>query len=312
MRTQFSELEIGQRFHYNIDADGHEPYLYKISDTEAYVEHGSGAGFRENIKPDADVWIWSEPVTLHSHPTEVERAAITMLMGPRGDSPMADHPGLYQFIRAIASDPNEMRDLDRYIWESSVGDYEDGGNEIPLRTICYEAGYICWKQEWDHDNSAFGAILDHQPRGRHPVTAEERRFAGIDDAAARLADSIINYRVAGRPDGDQTHTIHGMGSPLLNITTSLAAAVAEYHQQMLNEAAREKFALHRLLNEATPDDLITQTEAACLLGVTPQAISNMIRVRKLRAYADPDAVPHKPGNRKVSRADVERLRSRKK
>jgi hypothetical protein len=163
-------------------------------------------------------------------PTEIERAALTILMGSRGDHPQADHVGLQCYIRALANDPNEIRSLDLYIWEAVVGEDDD---EVPLRELCRDMGYECWQKRWDHDRDAFGAILNHEPRGRRPATKEERQIALMDDAAARLASAIADYRTAGRPEGDQTHTITGMGAPLLRVTTSLAAAVAEYHSRIV-------------------------------------------------------------------------------
>lgn len=129
----------------------------------------------------------------------------------------------------------------------------------------------------------------------------------IAEASLRLADAIANYRTAGRPDGDQTYTIMGMGAPLLNVTTSLAAAIAEFHANVLNVYAGEQLELESALRGALPDDLITQTEASQIANVSPQAVNNAIRDRRLRAYATPDSIAHKPGDRKVSRADVEKL-----
>jgi len=236
MKTQFSELEIGQRFHYNIDADGHEPYLYKVSETQAFVEHGYHSGLREDIAPDTEVWVWSEPVVLHGEPTEVERAALTILMGGRDYHPRADHVGLHYYIKALASDPDEMRSLDMYIWDTVVSTTIDG--DVPLGQLCDKAGYVHWHEKWDHENSTYSAILNHESRGRQPANDHERYLALLDDAAARLASAIADYRVAGRPVGDQTHTISGMGSSLLSITTSLAAAVAEYHSRIVNAVFR--------------------------------------------------------------------------
>jgi len=306
MKTTFGELKIGERFHYNIDADGHEPYLYKINDTEAYIEHGRRSGLRESVNADENVWTWDEPVEIHPSPTEVERAAITLLM--HRDGPNANHPGLRQYVLALASDQNEMRDLDQFIWEAEI-DWGSGGEytKQPLHQICHELGYICWENEWDRENSAFGAILDHKPTGRRPDTREGRWLAKNDDAALRLADAIANYRIAGRPSGDQTHTISGMGSPLLSVTSSLAAAIGEYHEQMLNVYAGEAQNLEMALRQIMPDDLITQTEAARIANITPQAINNAIRARRLRAYSDVDSVSHRPGDRRVSEADVRQL-----
>lgn len=309
--TTFAELKIGARFHYNIDADGYEPYLYKISDAEGYIEeHGSGSGNRETVKPDKAVWTWSEPVTLHNRPTEIERAALTILLQTH-----QDHVGLHYYIRALATGADEMRDLDRYIWEAGIplNVYKNEEGEWieedfrPLREICAEAGCVCWQCEYDRDQDAFGAILDHKGRGQYPETREGRWLALMDDAALRLADAIRSYRVAGRPDGDQAHTIIGLGAPLLNVTTSLDAAVAEYHAQVRGIYAGENQDLETALRETLPGDLITQNEAAHLAGVTPQAINNAIRERRLHAYSGQSAVAHRPGDRLVSRAEVERV-----
>jgi hypothetical protein len=43
----------------------------------------------------------------------------------------------------------------------------------------------------------------------------------------------VEYRVAGRPEGDQTHEILGMGSPIAIVSTSLAAAVVEFHTRVV-------------------------------------------------------------------------------
>jgi hypothetical protein len=307
--TTFGELKIGERFEI-VELDGLDdpPYFYKISETEGF-EESRGHG-RETVKPDEPVRTWSELVTLHDKPTEIERAALTMLLQRNHD-----HVGLRYYIHALASDANEARNLDCYIWEAVVAteyDENEDGERVPvkfqpLREICVEFGYVCWEKEWDHDQDAFGAILDHKGRGAYAETREGHWMALCDDAAARLADAIQNYRSAGRPDGDQTHTIMGMGAPLLSVTTSLAAAVAEYHARMLNIYAGENQDLEMALREALPGDLITQTQAAQIANITPQAINNAIRERRLRAYSGQNAVAHRPGDRMVSRADVERV-----
>lgn len=310
METTFGELKIGQRFDYGIDADGYEPYLYKVSDTEAVIEHGQHSGSRETVAANEMVYTSGDMVTVHTHPTEVERAAITLLLHQR-----QDHPGLYHYIRALASDPDEMRDLDRYIWEASVPtayNEDENGNRIPveftqLREICQRGGFVCWEIEWDRNQGAFSAILEHEPTGTRPTTREGRWMALFDDACARLAYAVEKYRVAGRPDGDQTTTIMGMGAPLLNVTTSLAAAIGEFYAQTINIYAGENQDLESALRSALPDDLITQTEAAQIAHITPQAINNAIRARRLRAYATLNSVAHRPGDRMVSRADVESL-----
>lgn len=235
MSQRFSELQIGDRFHYNIDADGHEPYLYKVSDTQAYIEHGRHSGSRRDIAGDQTVHVWDKPLALHTGPTEVERAALSLLMGSRGDSPPTDHVGLHTWIRALATDLTEMRDLDTFIWESEVNVGSAGSPEmIPLRELCAERKQICCTSRYDSDNSAFHAILDEMATGGRAETQDERYYAGVSRAMAILADALCDYRKAGRPAGDQSHTIQGMGLSLLMVTTSLAAQIAKYHYTIIN------------------------------------------------------------------------------
>jgi hypothetical protein len=62
---------------------------------------------------------------------------------------------------------------------------------------------------------------------------KERTFYRLNgEALQNLAASIACYRMDGRPDGDQTTKIDEMSQ--INITTSLAAAVAEFTQDILN------------------------------------------------------------------------------
>lgn len=245
--TTFSELEIGWRFHYGVDADGHEPYLYKVSETEGYVESGSNTGRRETVAPDETVYVWGQPVELHAYMTEVERAALTLLWPP-GGPPLAEHIGLWYYIKALAENCDEMRDLDIFIFEQDVPskwNYDDDDNMVvletrPLRAVCAQAGAICWRDKlYEHDNSALLNLLD---------TDDEQ-----DANAVRLADAIHEYRVAGRPVGDQSYTIAGMGSPLARVTTSLAAAIAEYHRRALNDALDRTYTPHALATREVPD-----------------------------------------------------------
>lgn len=60
------------------------------------------------------------------------------------------------------------------------------------------------------------------------------------------------------------------------------------------------------LHEVDEDfKLITQREAALIVGVTTQAVNNAIRDGRLRAYTR--GIAHRPGDRRVSEADVRAL-----
>jgi hypothetical protein len=57
------------------------------------------------------------------------------------------------------------------------------------------------------------------------------------------------------------------------------------------------------------DELITQSAAAEMLGLSVQQISNRIRAGKLTGYqVDEDSKPRRPGGVMVSRQAVEALR----
>ncbi len=292
---EFKDLERGQWFDLGIDADGYEPVFYKLSDTEAYQVSGGphGGGHREQFAPTAEVCAWKDITVLHAAPTEVERAAFALLYVQ--DTPFVNHLGLESWIQALVANSEEFRSLDQYIWEEGMSEQLS------------QAGLVCW-QRGDRDHSAAGAIYDYQPSGQDPKTAEERRWAYYDEAALRLGNAICQYREAGRPAGDIEHTIMGMGAPLVKVSTSLAAAIGEYHHTMLNLVFSDHDRLARALRDNAPDDLISQTEAAELVGITPQAINNAIRQGRIRSYyTTEDAVSHRPGDRMVSRSEVLRV-----
>ena len=61
-----------------------------------------------------------------------------------------------------------------------------------------------------------------------------------DRAIADLAGALAIYRLAGRPEGDQTSWLYGSGEEgSIGITSSLAAAVAEYCEEMIRAAVAE-------------------------------------------------------------------------
>lgn len=59
------------------------------------------------------------------------------------------------------------------------------------------------------------------------------------------------------------------------------------------------------MNTKTPTDLITQSEAADLIGVTKQAITNWIRREKISLYIT-DTGRHRVSRREVMRAKNQR------
>jgi hypothetical protein len=229
--TTFEELAIGDQFDLGIDADGFEPFYYKLNDTEAYQHSGRGAGSRESFKSDDVVHRNSLPgKTIYSHVTEVERVALTLLGKAR-----PWHAGLVFWVKALCANPDERRDLDTFIWDAKICLTEGGDERADLRTLCMLEGFVVEHERYVlGEVSAFAAICDHKPRGIYPVSADDKMRSRIDRAVLLLAQALIDYRMAGRPDGDQSFTIQGLGAPLAMVHTSLAAAVVEYHEAYAN------------------------------------------------------------------------------
>ena len=214
---KFRELEIGKVFTFAVALLGEHDFRYqKLSDTEVWDFH---YGIRVMAK-DAPVFNVEDGPTLHDTPSEIERAALTML---KDGCP--EHPFLNRMAKLMIRDPNEMRELD----ELARGD--TGYTPEQLSRIA-EAGYTIPTSSRLQDGEVAMALLDENG------TPEE--FAEEDRASVILWRAIYEYRQRGRVGGETEATIEGMGSPILRRSTSLAAAVVEYHKRMINYALRYK------------------------------------------------------------------------
>lgn len=148
--------------------------------------------------------------------TEVERAACTIL-----NQTHPDHPGLRAYVQALVTDAQETRNIQTYI-----------DADADLAATCAHLGYVGSSTGRDtpmYRALAISAIIDERPQGHEPSTGDEAWAAAHDRNILILAHAVTDYRATGRPTGDQTHTIQGMGSPLLTVSTSLAAAIYQYH-----------------------------------------------------------------------------------
>lgn len=226
--STFAKLTPGVEFEYHVDADGHEPTLVKLNTTQAIVIAGSNAGLRETIAPDEPVFPTGKTHVVHSAPTDIERCALTILSTFRGG-----HWGLVAWIRALIVDPEETRDLDEWLWETPCS-YGDTLQKSPgtWATFLNRQNQAAWTTQYDQRHSAFTAIID----GKHGKTmysdcskVDQNFMERYDEAVLRLAQEIVDYRVRGRMDGDYTFSVYG----LLNVSTSLAAAVAEFHARVV-------------------------------------------------------------------------------
>lgn len=226
--TTFAQITPGTEFDYHVDADGHEPTLVKLNDTQAIVIAGSGEGLREDIAPEEVVFPTGRTHAVHSAPTDIERCALTILSTFTGG-----HWGLVDWVQALIKNPEEMRDLDEWLWETPCS-YGDTLQKFPgtWATFLNSKNQAAWTTRYDHRHSAFSAIFDskHGKMMYADYSQADRHFMErYDEAALRLAQEIVDYRVRGRMDGDYTSSVYG----LLNVSTSLAAAVAEFHRRII-------------------------------------------------------------------------------
>jgi hypothetical protein len=215
MAKRFSELAIGQTF-----SDGEFTVMKLRGNDARCVETGHYASF----DPDEIVDENDDAPILHDSPTEIERAVITLLLefGAR-------HPLLEQWIRAMASDPDEFRSLNEFALAEHRDAWED---------LTHDGWAIPKGTGWD--GSLTDAITDrraHTLSDPDPV-GEWKRANEHDFTTYYLASALREYRYMGRPSGDQSHLIQGMGAPLLRVTTSLAAQLAEYVVSIVNQAYR--------------------------------------------------------------------------
>lgn len=215
MQKRFSELTIGQTF------DDSDFTIMKLRGNDARcVETGHHATFNPNEIVSAN----DDAPTLHDSPTEIERAVITLLLEFG-----ACHPILEQWITQMARDPDEFRHLNDY----ALAEHSDA-----LQGMAHAGWAIPESTGWD--GSLEDAITDRRGHALDDpeYNQEWKRGNEHDFATYYLAAALREYRYMGRPTGDQSHLIHGMGAPLLRVTTSLAASLAEYVASIVNHAHR--------------------------------------------------------------------------
>jgi hypothetical protein len=229
MKKNFSDMTVGECF---VVGEVDEFYQdgYKLSETEAWVnECGAQRAGRKQLSGEFEVT--GKTVDVHATVTDIECVALTLV-----NDGQTIHPVLSEWKQAVLSNPDEMRTLDEFAWDNR--DMEVN-NEFTLKGICDHYGYAFPRRKYDRDIHLFCLIWDHQPAGEYTydsiVSKEYRNNGGSFDAALMaLLDAVVDYRQRGRVSGENTTTINGLGGPLLNVTTSLAAAIVEYHHRYIN------------------------------------------------------------------------------
>lgn len=150
-----------------------------------------------------------------------ERAAITLLI--KAD---VTHPLLGIMIRRLGADPGEMRHL-------------TGWNEVApdeLDAFCQSSRAHIWTAEsarrYGYDERRreliYPAPLVEAEEYREEIELLDEYERDLDKEARHLAGAVISHRMHGEEGLDDTVAL-GYG---LGVTTSLAAALVEYHQNV--------------------------------------------------------------------------------
>jgi len=221
----YASIKIGQMFSIPSESE------FTFTKHRSYAQVNE-TGVATSFADDEVVEPFGPEPRLNDHVTEIERLALTML-GKHGSTL---HPALGEWMRRLCSDPDEMRHMDNYAVAEAIMLSDD--TTPNLADFCRSEGFVIATREWDRDNWGGSAIQDCNPKVQ--LNESEAELAEYDRAAYHLAGAVRSYRENGRPDGDQTHTVMGMGAPLINVTTSLAAACYEYHTAIVNLAYRDR------------------------------------------------------------------------
>jgi len=171
------------------------------------------------------------------HVPDIERAACQIL---RDDARLITHPVLRAYVEVLLIDLAFADSFDAgagSAWTPSaeVVAYAAGeGFPLPERGKWGEQFATSWGPDYYGDDGKRQAQRDR------------------DAIIAQLAYAVRTYRRDGRPNGDQTHALHGVGGPVALVTSSLAAAVADYHRALTSHYADELAILRRRLRRLAP------------------------------------------------------------
>ena len=160
---------------------------------------------------------------------DVERAACQILAD---DSGRITHPVLRAYVGALLADPDFADSLDAGAGSAWAPNVE---------VVAYAVGEGFRAPADGKWGAQFANSWGPDYYGDTHMNQLSRE---VDLAISQLAYAIREYRVEGRPSGDQTHAIHGVGGPLALETSSLAARLAEYHSAMVT-CYRDEVALLR-------------------------------------------------------------------
>ncbi len=181
----------------------------------------------------------------------VERAACQILANDAG---RITHPVLRAYVEAMLADPDFADSFDA----------SAGSAWTPSAAVVAYAGGEGFRAPTD---GTWGAqFASSWGPDYYGETHADQLNREIDLAIGQLAFAIHAYRGDGRPGGDQTRAIHGVGGPLAIETSSLAARLAEYHSAMVtcyrDEAALLRRGLRRLGYALDDDGQVAQLAPA--------------------------------------------------
>jgi len=246
----FKDMKLGTEFYSPDGGSGeYDLFYYKVTDTEAVCV--SRSNVREKMSTADDYPVTGKVYDIHTEVTDIEACALRLLY-----EQTKYHPALDIWVNALINNPNELRDIGEYVLE-----YEREPDGINLVKFLNEKGFIAPRERFDRN--FWGAIYDEKPMGEtYKDGTREAWEARRDAAALKLAHAVHIYRETGRVS-ETTTQIMGMGAPLMNVTTSLAAKICEFHISNLNIAHHEMTLKQRQLDSVKRDlkNIVRRIEA---------------------------------------------------
>lgn len=258
-RVSFRDMQIGDQF--TIIDDG-EFYItaYKVDD-ENYID--SQHGFRQPPYDAGRIYEVTGRVQIHAQVTEVERVALTQLSKTLKNYSL--HPILAKWIEALLADPGMLSNI--HDWWFDLDDQA----KAPLVTRCNELGAPIETDEergsmkYDFNKTLYAKIMDYKAIPNDEDRDVDPRLSSFRNQVNRvvieLAYAVREYRERGRVAGDTASTLSlGVGAGV-TITTSLAAAIVEFNETILNIAInRANYLGRRRERKHEPDYYLNLTQ----------------------------------------------------
>lgn len=152
--------------------------------------------------------------------SDIERATITIL-----SQATIDHPILRAWITELVQDGGAQTDLNTYAASSAAVLPQPNGDTVSIAALGYATEWPDGLRAAIMDGTAYPAgEADDDTR----ETLRRERAIARDRLIVSLAGELVAFRRGGRVEGDRSFALGHGNLAIATVTTSLAAAVAEY------------------------------------------------------------------------------------